>query len=57
MVGNAISNGASRALHSLVALLPSIVHIERNGSVTDISLQELKKDDVALIKPGEKNSR
>lgn len=45
---------ASRALQSLVALLPSIVHVERNGSVTDISLQDLKKDDVALIKPGEK---
>ncbi|MEJ6980037.1 copper-translocating P-type ATPase [Pedobacter sp. P351] len=45
---------ASRALESLVALLPSTVHIERNGSVFDIPLNELKKADIILIKPGEK---
>lgn len=45
---------ASNALQSLVALLPSDVHVERNGVVTDIDIQELKKDDVAIIKPGEK---
>lgn len=45
---------ASRALESLIALLPSKVHVERNGSVTDIDLKDLRNDDVALIKPGEK---
>ena len=45
---------ASRALESLVALLPSKVHVEKNGSVIDIDLKDLKNDDVALIKPGEK---
>jgi Cu2+-exporting ATPase len=45
---------ASNALQSLVALLPSIVHIEKNGTVTDIDLKELKKNDTAIIKPGEK---
>lgn len=45
---------ASRALESLVALLPSNVHVDRNGSVTDIPLSELKKGDTILIKPGEK---
>lgn len=45
---------ASRALQSLVALLPAMVHVERNGNIVDIPLQELKKDDIALIKPGEK---
>ena len=45
---------ASRALESLVALLPSNVHVERNGSVTDIPLNELKNHDTILIKPGEK---
>jgi Cu2+-exporting ATPase len=45
---------ASRALESLVALMPSTVHVEKNGQTTDIPLKELKKDDVALIKPGEK---
>lgn len=45
---------ASRALESLVALLPSVVHVERNGLVSDIPLKELKSDDLILIKPGEK---
>jgi Cu2+-exporting ATPase len=45
---------ASNALQSLVALLPSIVHVERNGSITDVDVKELKTDDIAVIKPGEK---
>jgi Cu2+-exporting ATPase len=34
---------ASNALQSLVALLPSNVHVERNGEVIDIDIQQLKK--------------
>ena len=45
---------ASKALESLVALLPSKVHVERVNGVVDIDLKDLKNDDVALIKPGEK---
>jgi Cu2+-exporting ATPase len=45
---------ASSALQSLAALLPSNVHVERNGEVVEIDIQQLKKDDVAIIKPGEK---
>jgi len=45
---------ASRALESLVALLPSTVHVERNGNVVDLDLQELKNGDIVLVKPGEK---
>ncbi|RYY44734.1 MAG: heavy metal translocating P-type ATPase, partial [Chitinophagaceae bacterium] len=45
---------ASNALQSLVALLPSTVHVERNGTVTDVDIKELKTDDIAVIKPGEK---
>ena len=45
---------ASNALQSLVALLPSIVHVERNGTVTDIDIKELKNDEVVMIRPGEK---
>ena len=46
--------GASKALESLVALLPSVVHVERNGSVVDLNLKDLVNNDVAIIKPGEK---
>jgi P-type Cu2+ transporter len=45
---------ASRALESLVALLPAVVHVERNQEVTDIPLQELQNNDIILVKPGEK---
>lgn len=45
---------ASQALESLVALLPAVVHVERNGEVTDVPLQELQNNDVILVKPGEK---
>jgi Cu2+-exporting ATPase len=45
---------ASKALESLVALLPSTVHVERNGELVDISLKELHNGDMAFIKPGEK---
>jgi P-type Cu2+ transporter len=45
---------ASRALESLVELLPSVVHLEVNGSISDVSLTELKSGDVFFVKPGEK---
>ncbi|WP_211366561.1 heavy metal translocating P-type ATPase [Chitinophaga japonensis] len=45
---------ASRALESLVALLPAVVHVERNGQISDVPLQELQNNDVILVKPGEK---
>lgn len=45
---------ASRALESLVALLPSVVHVERNGAAEDIPLSDLKTGDTILVKPGEK---
>src|SRR5215213_9783970 len=45
---------ASKALESLIALLPSKVHIEKENGVVDIELKDLKNGDVALIKPGEK---
>jgi Cu2+-exporting ATPase len=45
---------ASKALESLIALLPSKVHVEKDGSVTDIDLKDLRNGDIALIKPGEK---
>lgn len=45
---------ASRALETLVELLPSNVHLERNDIITDIPLAELRNKDIILVKPGEK---
>ena len=45
---------ASKALESLIALLPSKVHVEKENGITDIDLKDLRNNDVTLIKPGEK---
>jgi Cu2+-exporting ATPase len=45
---------ASKALESLVALLPSMVHVEKDGQATDIPLNDLRSGDILLVKPGEK---
>ena len=45
---------ASNALQTLVALLPSTVHVEREDEVIDMDLKELKNGDVVVIKRGEK---
>ncbi|HEY9490274.1 MAG TPA: heavy metal translocating P-type ATPase, partial [Chryseosolibacter sp.] len=45
---------ASKALESLVALLPDNVHVEKNGEVIDINIHELANGDTLVIKPGEK---
>lgn len=45
---------ASKALQSLVALLPNVVHVKRNNEIIDIDLKDLKHDETIIIKPGEK---
>lgn len=45
---------ASRALESLVALMPATVHIEENGAVRDVPLNLLQAGAIAIVKPGEK---
>ena len=45
---------ASKALQSLVALLPNDVTVERNGEAIKIKLEALKNGETIIIKPGEK---
>lgn len=45
---------ASKALQSLVALLPNVVTVERNGEAVTIALEDLQKDETVIIRPGEK---
>jgi P-type Cu2+ transporter len=47
-------SGASRALELLVKMMPSSAHLVTNGETKDVSVEELKENDVVLIKPGEK---
>jgi Cu2+-exporting ATPase len=46
--------GASKALDKLSQLLPDNAHLMKGDVIEDIKATELKKDDIILIKPGEK---
>lgn len=46
--------GASKALEKLMALMPDEAHLVQDDQVTDVKISELKKEDIILIKPGEK---
>lgn len=46
--------GASRSLELLVKMMPSSAHRVRNGSVEDVNVDQLQKDDLIMVKPGEK---
>ncbi|CAN5162784.1 heavy metal translocating P-type ATPase [soil metagenome] len=46
--------GASKALQLLVSMMPSEAHKMQGDNVVDVKLEALSKDDIILIKPGEK---
>lgn len=46
--------GASKALQLLVSMMPAIAHKVHGEHVQDVKVEELKTDDVILVKPGEK---
>jgi len=46
--------GASRSLELLVKMMPSTAHLLKNDTVEDVRVSELKKDDIVMVKPGEK---
>ena len=46
--------GASKALQILVSMMPAEAHRVNGDAVEDIKLEDLLKDDIILIKPGEK---
>lgn len=46
--------GASKALQLLVSMMPAEAHKVHGDHVMDVKLEELQKDDIILIKPGEK---
>jgi Cu2+-exporting ATPase len=46
--------GASKALQLLVSMMPSEAHRVKGDQVEDVKLEDLQKDDIILIKPGEK---
>ncbi|WP_010665180.1 copper-translocating P-type ATPase [Marinilabilia salmonicolor] len=46
--------GASQSLQKLVALMPSEAHRLKDGETEDVKVDQLKKEDKVLVRPGEK---
>lgn len=47
--------GASMALEELAKLLPDVAHVVgKDGETMDVSVQEIKRGDIVVVKPGEK---
>jgi len=46
--------GASNALKKLAELMPDTAHRKKDGKTEDVKINEIEKDDILLIKPGEK---
>ncbi len=46
--------GASRALEELVKIMPSTAHLMKGDEITEVPVEQLKKGDTVLVKPGEK---
>ena len=46
--------GASRSLQMLVEMMPDEAHLVKNGGTEDVKVDQLKKDDLVLVRPGEK---
>ena len=44
---------ASNALEALINLQPKIAHVERNGVMQELAVEEMQADDVFLVRPGE----
>lgn len=46
--------GASKALEKLAQLLPDTAHLLLNGKIKNVKISEIKKEDLMLIKAGER---
>jgi Cu2+-exporting ATPase len=46
--------GASRSLQKLVEMMPAEAHLLDNGNIKDVKVGALKKNDIVLVRPGEK---
>lgn len=46
--------GASRALEEIIRIMPTIAHLLKNNEIIDIPISNLKKNDIVLVRPGEK---
>ena len=46
--------GASRSLQMLIEMMPGEAHLVKNGDTEDVKVDQLKKDDLVMVRPGEK---
>ncbi len=46
--------GASRAVEELVKIMPTIAHVEMDGTFMDMAISELHMGNIVMVRPGEK---
>ncbi|MFO7790215.1 MAG: copper-translocating P-type ATPase [Bacteroidales bacterium] len=46
--------GASRSLQKLVEMMPAEAHLLQKDDIKEVKVDDLKKDDLVLVRPGEK---
>jgi Cu2+-exporting ATPase len=46
--------GASRSLQKLVEMMPAEAHLIKDGDTVDVEADQLNRDDIVLVRPGEK---
>lgn len=46
--------GASTALEELIHIMPTTAHLIKNDEIIDIPVSQLRRNDVVLVRPGEK---
>src|SRR5574340_1125302 len=44
---------ASSALEALINLQPKVAHVERDGAMQELAVEQMRVDDVFLVRPGE----
>jgi len=51
---NLMKEKATDSLQKLISLQPKVAHLVKDGSLIDIDVDKIKKDDILLVKPGER---
>lgn len=53
-LGDLATSKSKRSIAALMDLQCDIIHIERDGKIVDTDVQKVKKEDIFIVKPGEK---
>lgn len=54
LIESRAKRGTTEAIRKLMALRPERARVERNGALTDVSVDEVVVDDIVVVRPGER---